>query len=180
MGEYALLTEVYGSDFKEKKKKKQKKKGDSKDNSKENINRVIDPDEMDRVLLNGESVSPEVKIRNLKINPHDEMDDHFEEYFRNDSQSNRPSNRYEDVSSYSRNIKSYKDDPEYKDFLEYKEKKRNRLLENEMRMIESENYSNYNQYTTNDKLNELMLYIFTGFFVLLLFDNIYKLGKRSY
>lgn len=179
MGEYALLTEVYGSDFKTKKKKKQKKTGVLKDKSKENINRIIEPDEMDRVLLNGESVSPEVKIRNLKIDPHDETDDHFEEYFRNDS----PSNRYEDVSSYSRNIKSFKDDPEYKEFLEYKEKKRNQLLENEMKMIESENYENYskyNQYSANDKLNELMLYIFTGFFVLLLFDNIYKLGKRSY
>jgi hypothetical protein len=176
MGEYALLTEVYGSDLKPKKQKKKHKK---------TANRVIEPDEMDRVLLEGESVSPEVKVKNLRIDPHDDAGDNYEDYFRNDDRSsNRRSNSYEDISSYSGNIKSFKDDPEYKEFLEYKEKKRNKLLQDEMEVIESKRnnseYSSYSSYSTNDRLNELMLYIFTGFFVLLLFDNIYKLGKKSY
>ena len=176
MGEYALLTEVYGSDLKPKKQKKKQKKS---------ANRVIEPDEMDRVLLDEESVSPEVKVKHLRIDPHDEEDDNFEDYFRNnDGSSKRRSNRYEDISSYSRNSKSFKDDPEYKEFLEYKENKRNQLLQDEMEVIQSKRdkspYSPYSPYSTNDRLNELMLYIFTGFFVLLLFDNIYKLGKKSY
>ena len=32
----------------------------------------------------------------------------------------------------------------------------------------------------NDQFNELLLYIFTGFFLLMIYDNIYKLGKNSY
>ena len=32
----------------------------------------------------------------------------------------------------------------------------------------------------NHQLNELLLFIFTGIFILLLFDYIYKLGKKSY
>ena len=29
-------------------------------------------------------------------------------------------------------------------------------------------------------LNDLLLYIFTGFFLLLIYDNIYRLGRKSY
>ena len=32
----------------------------------------------------------------------------------------------------------------------------------------------------NHQLNELLLFIFSGIFILLLFDYIYKLGKKSY
>ena len=32
---------------------------------------------------------------------------------------------------------------------------------------------------TNDQFNELLLYIFTGFFLLMIYDNIYKLGRDS-
>ena len=32
----------------------------------------------------------------------------------------------------------------------------------------------------NEQFNELLLYVFTGFFLLMIYDNIYKLGKDSY
>ena len=32
----------------------------------------------------------------------------------------------------------------------------------------------------NDQFNELLLYIFTGIFLLVLIDYIYKLGKKSF
>ena len=32
----------------------------------------------------------------------------------------------------------------------------------------------------NEQFNELLLYVFTGFFLLIIYDNIYKLGKNSY
>ena len=54
MGEYALLSEVYGSEFKKEKREKKSKKKIP----------VIEPDEMDKVLLGEQSVSPEVKVRN--------------------------------------------------------------------------------------------------------------------
>ena len=148
MGEYALLTEVYGSDFKTKKK--------SKKNKKESRNRIIEPDEMDRVLLNEQTVSPEVKVRQLNnIEPNDEVQVNYKEYFQNYPSENKES-------------KSYLNDPEYQDFLRYKKEKQ--LMQN----------VNKTRYTQNEQFNELMLYIFTGFFILMLFDNIYKLGKKSY
>ena len=58
MGEYALLTEVYGNDYQKKSKKKKEKKEKSR-------NQIIEPDQMDRVLLNEQSLSPEVKLRNI-------------------------------------------------------------------------------------------------------------------
>ena len=42
------------------------------------------------------------------------------------------------------------------------------------------NIINNNDIKTDDQLNELILYIFTGFFLLVLYDNIYRLGKKSY
>ena len=65
MGEYALLSEVYGSEFKKEKREKKSKKKIP----------VIEPDEMDKVLLGEQSVSPEVKVRNMNISPYggDEM-----------------------------------------------------------------------------------------------------------
>ena len=30
---------------------------------------------------------------------------------------------------------------------------------------------------TEEQFNELLLYVFTGFFLLMIYDNIYKLGK---
>lgn len=173
MGEYALLTEVYGSNFPKKSKKMKKKL------KKEERNRIIEPNEMDRVLLDEQSTSPEVKVRNLTVDPHDEQDDSYEEYFKNPNVQ-----RYEDYkpaeSIYQRNISpnTLSNDPEYREFVEYK---RNKRLESEMNKIESERKIQPSfKYSQNDQLNELMLYIFTGFFFLMLFDNIYKLGKKSY
>ena len=117
MGEYALLTEVYGSDFKPKKSKKLKKK----EKKEERKNQIIEPDEMDRVLLDEQSTSPEVKVRNLSINPYDEQNESYEEYFQNPNVQ-----RYNDnkpTSVYQRNIVS-NDDSEYQEFLEYKRNKR--------------------------------------------------------
>ena len=34
--------------------------------------------------------------------------------------------------------------------------------------------------TPNEQFNELLLYVFTGFFLLMIYDNIYKLGRQTY
>lgn len=65
------------------------------------------------------------------------------------------------------------DDPDYKEFLEFKRNKN--TLKRDKPVIQK-SYTN----TDNDQLNELILYIFTGFFLLVLYDNIYRLGKKSY
>ena len=33
---------------------------------------------------------------------------------------------------------------------------------------------------TEEQFNELLLYVFTGFFLLMIYDNIYKLGRDSF
>ena len=64
------------------------------------------------------------------------------------------------------------DDPDYREFLEFKRNKnsfkRNTVLDAKPKFQEK------------DQLNELILYIFTGFFLIIIYDNIYKLGKNSY
>jgi hypothetical protein len=35
------------------------------------------------------------------------------------------------------------------------------------------------QNSTEEQFNELLLYVFTGFFLLMIYDNIYKLGKDN-
>tara|TARA_A100001015_G_C14773021_1_gene626054 strand:+ start:26 stop:538 length:513 start_codon:yes stop_codon:yes gene_type:complete len=70
------------------------------------------------------------------------------------------------------------DDPDYREFLEFKRNKRNKrtILDNSKPKIVYKR-DNVN---SNEQLNELILYIFTGFFLLILYDNIYRLGKKSY
>lgn len=69
------------------------------------------------------------------------------------------------------------DDPDYKEFLEFKRNKKNKrpILNNKPRIV-----SKRENIYDNEQLNELILYIFTGFFLLILYDNIYRLGKKSY
>lgn len=176
MGEYALLSEVYGSDFKKEKKGKKSKKKIP----------VIEPDEMDKVLLGEQTVSPEVKIRNMNIDPYEGSEAKLLEDQNHMNNSNIQS-RYLDYSPksiYHKQIEHqrnnpFKDDPEYQEFLEYKRKKRNKELIDEIEIIEKKQKMSTN-YSQKDQLNELLLYIFTGFFLLMLFDNIYKIGRKSY
>ena len=49
---------------------------------------------------------------------------------------------------------------------------------NEIERLQKQSLPNI--YSPNNQINQLLLYIFTGFFFLMLFDNIYKLGKKSY
>ena len=72
---------------------------------------------------------------------------------------------------------------------EIKELKSGELKETDKPDDKIEGYVNYNIDTNkikrnitfdNDQFNELLLYIFTGIFLLILIDYIYKLGKKSF
>ena len=73
------------------------------------------------------------------------------------------------------------DDPDYREFLEFKRNKRNKrpILNNKPKIV-SKRKDVHDSVHDNEQLNELILYIFTGFFLLILYDNIYRLGKKSY
>ena len=65
-------------------------------------------------------------------------------------------------------------DPEYEEFLEFKRMKRNNSLNKENKSMI------HNIIDPNDQFNELLLYVFTGIFLLMIYDSIYKLGKNSF
>ncbi len=147
MGEYALLTEVWGPEYDGKKPKKEKKK------KKRNVEEIpiLEPSEMDKELLE----EPSEKVRKMSISPYSKDDSVFQPMNPNIVNYKTPEKPV---------VKNYQDDPEYREFLEFKKMKGNR--------------STIPQ--TNDQFNELLLYVFTGFFLLMLYDNIYKFGKDSY
>lgn len=156
----AELSEVW-DDYKPKKKKKKDK--------------PLTPNEMDSGLL----IQNEDKklIQNERERLSSLVDDRDINYR---YERIRPNNiafenpygyRYESVQENSRRPARIEDDPDYKEFLEFKKNKN----------ISNINVSKRNSDRDTEKeINELILYIFTGIFLLVLYDNIYQLGKKSY
>lgn len=159
----AELSEVW-QDYKPKKNKKKKDK-------------PLTPDEMDSGLLLEKREKSTIKDERERLSLL--VDDREKDY------------RYERVnpnvvtfedpygSTLRRDIprpSRIEDDPDYKEFLEFKKNKNS--LKIDKPIIKQENIRiNDNN---DEQLNELILYIFTGFFLLVLYDNIYRLGKKSY
>ena len=160
----ASLTEVWGSDFNTKPKKVKKKK--SKNNS-------LDQDEIEsELLIQSEDKIPliedRVRLRMLR-------DDRQE----NDMYQRINPNVVTRGNPYGGEIKPLRieEDPDYQEFLEFKKRKKSNMERSPERSIERSIESKVNQ---SEQLNELLLYVFTGFFLLILYDNIYRLGKDSY
>jgi hypothetical protein len=79
---------------------------------------------------------------------------------------------------YGRKYKEIEEDPDYHSFLEFKNRKQMKQIDR-IERIEQPHYVKSKR-SENEQFNELILYIFTGFFLLILYDNIYRLGKKSY
>jgi hypothetical protein len=97
----------------------------------------------------------------------------------------------------TRNIvrESLADDPDYQDFLEFKRMKarqrgtgQSEARQSEARQSEARQREVKQSPTEprrsletshEEQFNELLLYVFTGFFLLMIYDNIYKLGKDT-
>jgi len=163
----ASLSEVWGEDFKPQKKVKRKKFK----------NKPLSPDEMDSGLLIRQSEKPSFQNERERLSLL--RDDREEDYTYERINPNvvTPGNPYgfgrENVRERKREIirpSRIEDDPDYQEFLEYKRNK-NSFKKQVNRTIKIDE---------NDQFNELLLYVFTGFFLLILYDNIYKLGKKSY
>jgi len=182
MGEYALLSEVYGwsSNTKTKINRKVKKKKD--------VMMPLSPNEMDKELLkdNEKTVfnkqnDPELKLRNMGISPYTDNNTEYESLERNQYSNENIvtiDNQYEPTMNPVRSHLDRFNDPEYEEFLEFKRMKRNNSLNNQNK---KENQSIIrNIIDPNDQFNELLLYVFTGIFLLMIYDSIYKLGKNSF
>ena len=60
------------------------------------------------------------------------------------------------------------------EFLEFK---RMKVMKSQKSSSKSNRYLGS---STEEQFNELLLYVFTGFFLLMIYDNIYKLGRDSF
>lgn len=153
----AELSEVW-DDYKSKKEKKKKKDKNENDKS-------VLINERDRLtsLINDRDIN----YRYQRVNPNSVTFENPYDYV--------GTNLKENIVRPSR----IEDDPDYKEFLEFKKNKNS--SKRDVIIKQENNQSNRQGDNRNDEqLNELILYIFTGFFLLVLYDNIYKLGKQSY
>jgi len=177
MSGYAMLSEVY-PDWKKKKKSKKVKQ------NKEFIV-PLSPNEMDKELLNDDLDDKlNLKLKNMNVGPYTDNDLEYQGIDKQDYMINNNVVSYENQTQGPRPTRSKVDDPEYEEFLEYKRMKQENenQKKNEKKVEESKLQVPSvikNMIETNDQFNELLLYIFTGFFLLMIYDNIYKLGRDS-
>jgi hypothetical protein len=158
----ASLTEVWGSDFNTKPKKDKKKKNKTK---------PLSPEEMDSELLITDSERPAIVEDRERLQMlRDDRQDH-DMYQRINPNVVTRRNPY---GGTERRPQKIEEDPDYQEFLEFKNRK-GQLKEDNVR--ERAPLIRVNE---SEQLNELLLYVFTGFFLLILYDNIYRLGKNSY
>jgi hypothetical protein len=151
----ALLSEVW-PDMVVKKQKRKKQKV--------HYDKPLTVKEMDTELLddNNDNYNTERKLKGMSVSPYTDNEIQYQNTKRKVNLKLNDNIVTPDVTMEYK--KSFEDDPEYFEFLEYKKKK-----------------FNFNKSSTKDEqFNELLLYIFTGFFLLMIYDNIYKLGKNSY
>ena len=175
MSGYALLSEVYkDEDMKPKKRGKKKKKPHS------NVPIVpMRPQEMDTELLDDDDT--ESNIQQMKSSPYDPVSQEYQrvqprDYIMDNTNIMKPYQRpLRRLGPHPNATVEHEDDPEYLEFLEFKKGQRDALLAQRREMDSEPTLT-----SSGDQFNELLLYMFTGFFLLILYDNIYKLGRDSY
>ena len=183
MSGYAMISEVYPDWRKNKKNKKSRKIKQNKDSIV-----PLSPNEMDKELLNNDLDDKlPLKLKNMNVSPFTDNDLEYQGIDKQDYMINNNVVSYENQMREPRmnptrsKLDRY-NDPEYEEFLEYKRMKQENQKKNEKKVEESKLQVPSvlkNIIDTNDQFNELLLYIFTGFFLLMIYDNIYKLGRDS-
>jgi hypothetical protein len=165
----ALLSEVWPDMVQKPKKikKLKKKTGDPLMNS------PLEPDEMETELLDDSynELDPRRRLSGMSVGPYT---DNETQYQNNKKVVDLDFNNNIVRSEMMRNIKResvLSDDPDYQEFLDFKRMKMNNQKKHSMRNIDS---------SSEEQFNELLLYVFTGFFLLMIYDNIYKLGRDSF
>lgn len=166
----ALLSEVWPDMVQKPRKTRRLKKKKVDDPL---LDQPLTPDEMETELLDDRSnneLDPRRRLKGMRVSPYTDDEIQYQDTSKKvDLELNdnivRPST--------TRNIRkeSLSDDPDYQDFLEFKRMK--------MRNQSSPPQHVLAQTSTEEQFNELLLYVFTGFFLLMIYDNIYKLGKDN-
>lgn len=167
----ALLSEVWPDMVQKPKKTKRLKKKKGGDPL---MDPPLEPDEMETELLDdrtNEELDPNKRLQGMRVSPYT---DNETQYQNNKRVVDLEFNNNIVRADMMRNIKResiLSDDPDYQEFLEFKRMKMMKSKSN--RFLEISN-------DTEEQFNELLLYVFTGFFLLMIYDNIYKLGRDSF
>jgi hypothetical protein len=180
---YALLSEVWGDldSKKPKKSRKKKKKVSFQDEGPNGPLVPMTPQEMDTELLDDDDYlhGPEVQghMRHMKANPYSPEGPEYQhlsqESYRMPNEHRLPyATPLRRVGTPMRQMTVHDEDPEYLEFLEYKNAKKAKQTDSSLSLSSLTGQG--------EQFNELLLYMFTGFFLLMLYDNIYKLGRDAY
>jgi hypothetical protein len=196
----ASLAEVYGQDFLKPRHKKKKRKKVQPPGSQQNVPlSPMDPQEMDKELLSDvfdDSLRPDEKVRGLKTsvysqdkniyqpiqNPnvmtYENQFDVYEDQPRRLAETTEKGWRGEDAEGLKRGLIDLIGDPDFEAYFEMKKAARAKANQGPPKGVGTEGFQD--PVSQSEQFNELLLYIFTGFFIMMLFDNIYKLGRDSY
>ena len=172
----ALLSEVWPDMVKKPKKARRLK---NKNNDDPVMNPPLTPNEMETELLgdnNNEELDPERRLLGMRVSPYTANEVQYQNMRKREevdlneniqyAESQRSIKRAKEVAEYS-------EDPEYLEFLEFKRRRYARTaFKGKEPSVETS--------SPDEQFHELLLYIFTGFFLLMIYDNIYKLGKEAY
>lgn len=189
----ALLSEVYGKDFMKREKKPRKEKKKRGEVSQNVPLSPMDPQDMDKELLSDvfdESLRPSERVKGLKTSVYSDeqnvyqpiqnpnvltYENQFDVYEDQPARLSKTTSlgfQGTDASGEKPGTIDILNDPEYQEYLMFKKAQR---AKTQGLPVGYEGFSGQ-----GEQFNELLLYIFTGFFILMLFDNIYKLGRDSY
>ena len=172
----ALLSEVWPDMVQKPRKAKRLKKKKVSDPL---MNTPLEPDEMETELLDdrvNEELNPNKRLQGMRVSPYT---DNETQYQNNKRVVDLELNNNIVRADMMRNIKResvLSDDPEYQEFLEFK---RMKMMKSQKSSSKSSRYLESHQ-GAEEQFNELLLYVFTGFFLLMIYDNIYKLGRDSF
>jgi len=160
----ALLSEVWPDMVQKPRKAKRlkKKKSDPL------FDPPMSPDEMETELLDDRQnteLDPRRRLDGMRVSPYTDNEVQYQDTSKKvDLDFNNNIVR----ADMMRNIKrsSNNDDPEYQEFLEWRRSR--------------SSSPSVGGSSAEEQFNELLLYVFTGFFFLMIYDNIYKLGRDSF
>jgi hypothetical protein len=139
----------------------------------------LEPDEMETELLDdreNNELDPRKRLSGMRVSPYT---DNETQYQNNKRVVDLEFNNNIVRADMMRNIKResvLSDDPDYQEFLEFKRMKMRKSQKSSSKSNRFLGISN----DTEEQFNELLLYVFTGFFLLMIYDNIYKLGRDSF
>ena len=136
----------------------------------------LSPDEMETELLDdrpNNELDPKRRLNGMRVSPYTDNELQYQDTSKQvDLDFNNNIVRASMVKNIKRQSSEHLDDPEYQEFLEFKRKSVDKSIDKSVDKSISG--------SPDEQFNELLLYVFTGFFMLMIYDNIYKLGRDSF